>query len=268
MTRLLILLLLFTTAWLSSCRQGFFRNSSGSMENTLMAGQKFYVTSADRFERNDIVTFDYFGNDYGSPTDETGQYKQHWEKRVCRLIAYSGDIVEIKEGEVFISGRHIPLPPLAKVYYELRSRLYIEELDKQDSYMTNMEKSGDTFIYKVMLSGKDAAAYRQNKADIISVNRMLPDQTYAASDTVFARSAVNDSWTPDNYGPLRIPAPGESITVDAGNYKLYKNIPGIQPGKNIIKEKLYFLLGDNRYGAEDSRYIGLISHSKMMGIVK
>ncbi|HKC36685.1 MAG TPA: S26 family signal peptidase, partial [Chitinophagaceae bacterium] len=87
-------------------------------------------------------------------------------------------------------------------------------------------------------------------------------------DTFLARPATTLLWTVDNYGPLYIPLPGDTIHVTNANYKLYKNIPGIQLGKNILKEKLYFVMGDNRHRAEDSRYIGFIPHSNMYGIVK
>jgi signal peptidase I len=49
---------------------------------------------------------------------------------------------------------------------------------------------------------------------------------------------------------------------------MYQHIPGIAFGKNIIKEKLYFVMGDNRHRSQDSRYIGFIPHSNMNGIVK
>ena len=87
-------------------------------------------------------------------------------------------------------------------------------------------------------------------------------------DSIYARASQKGSWTSDNFGPLKIPSPGETIIVDSVTFKLYHNIPGIKAGKNLLQEKLYFVLGDNRYGAEDSRFIGLIAHSKMYGVVK
>ena len=77
-----------------------------------------------------------------------------------------------------------------------------------------------------------------------------------------------DKWSSDNYGPLVIPNTGNTVIVDSINYKLYHNIPGIRMGKNTIEESLYFVLGDNRHGAQDSRFIGFIPHSNMYGIVK
>lgn len=260
------LILVFFCVLLLSCKSRYFRASSVGMENTIMAGQNFFVQPAKKFGRDDIVVFNYYGNDYSSPAEEPETYKQHWEKRVYRLIAYSGDIIEIKDGEILVNERRAPLPPLAKVYYEIRSSVSITDFSEQESYAVNFQKKGDTIIYRVALTVGEAEDYRQRKPAILSVRRTLMENI--TSDTVFARLSSQNHWTQDNYGPLKIPSPGELVIVNAGNYKLFKNIPDIRMGNNTIKEKLYFVLGDNRYGAEDSRYIGLISHSNMYGTVR
>ena len=57
--------------------------------------------------------------------------------------------------------------------------------------------------------------------------------------------AENDSiknWNTDNYGPIYIP-------------------------EKVVDEELFFVLGDNRHNAVDSRYIGLISKTKIVGII-
>ena len=58
----------------------------------------------------------------------------------------------------------------------------------------------------------------------------------------------------------------DSSHVNEINYRLYHNIPGVHLGLNAIKEKLYFLMGDNRHHADDSRFIGLISHPNCMAL--
>ncbi|MET0393463.1 MAG: S26 family signal peptidase, partial [Chitinophagaceae bacterium] len=181
--------------------------------------------------------------------------------------AYSGDIIELKDGDLFVNKRHVPLPYTAKTVYELRSTVVIEDLEELlIPYGEQIQRKGDTIIYQVGLSEKQAAEFRQRKPAVLSVRRSRYD--YQVADSFFARSSANDHWSSDNYGPLKIPSPGDTVEITAGNYKLYKNIPGIAVGKHPVTEKLYFLLGDNRNGAEDSRYMGLVPHSKMYGIVK
>ncbi len=236
------------------------------MANTIMPGQTFFVRYTNDFKKNEIAVFDYFGNDYSSPAEEFGKFNQHWEKRVFRIIAWSGDTLEIKNGDVFINRHRISPPDLALANYEIRSSVYIDDLANIDQYGSAMQRSGDTFIYTVALSLTEVRNYELRKPAVISVRRISPE--ISLEDTFFTRLSKKDKWSPDNYGPLVIPSPGETIQIDSTNFKLFKNIPGVQPGNYTLKEKLYFMLGDNRHRAEDSRYIGLIAHSKMYGIVK
>jgi signal peptidase I len=259
------LVLLSSGLALAACKPRFFRMPAGSMENTIMTGQSFYVQPAEKFERDEIVVFDYYGNDYSSPEEAPGRFKHHWEKRVFRLIACSGDIIELKDGEIFINNKHAPFPRLAKMPYEIRSGVPIDELD-QDPSTAYAQSYSDTIIYIALLTRDQAEDYRKRRPAIGSVRRKPAGQYL--SDTSFARLTGENNWNQDNYGPLKIPSPGETLVVTDENYKLYKNIPGIQMGPNTVKEKLYFVLGDNRHFAEDSRFIGLISHTNMYGIVK
>lgn len=231
-----------------------------------MAGETFYVEPATQFNRNDIAVFNYFGNDYSSLPDEYGKFTQHWEKRVQRIVAFSGDTLEIKNGDVFINHSRMITPPSVLLNYELRSTVFIDEFTGKDPHSIRSRQSGDTFIYELPLSIKEAREYELKKPAILSVERKLTN--YQVDNSLLAQGSGQGDWTVDNYGPLKIPSPGETIFIDSFNYKVFKNIPGVQLGKYRLQEKLYFMLGDNRYASEDSRYTGLIAHSNMYGVVK
>jgi signal peptidase I len=218
------------------------------MEATLMVGQNFIVKPTDKFERNDIVVYDYYGDDYDSPPAATGKYRKKWVKAVFRMIAYSGDKIEIKNGDVFINDKYIPLPGLAKVNYEIKSKTPISD---ETNNVTLMNIINDTLIYIASLTAKEVEDYKSGKSGILSIKRSIGNKSIQ-----------------DNFGPYKIPAVGDTINVDTNNYFFYQNIPGIQSGINVVKEKLYFVLGDNRDAAQDSRYIGFIAHSKMYGVIQ
>src|SRR6185436_15999 len=112
MRKILLILLLVITI---SCKHRFFRAASGSMEETIKPGDNFAVTITDKFERNDIVVFDYYGPDYSTMDPETREMKLRWERRIFRLIAYSGDSVQIVNGDLFVNNRHVPMPPKGKL---------------------------------------------------------------------------------------------------------------------------------------------------------
>ena len=255
---------------LFSCKGRMYRAGSGSMAETIKQGEPFYVAKKNNFKRDEIVVFDFFGNDYVSGMDETGHFKQHWERRVYRLVAFSGDSLYIKNGDVFVNGKITTQPPGSLTEYIIRAKEYITDLpERGDDFELPplKDRFGDTIVYQVPLTKEEVQQFEQRKQVVFSIKKFItPAPEY--EDTSLARPLANFLWTVDNYGPLYIPQPGDTILVTNANYRLYKNIPGIQPGKYVLKEKLYFILGDNRHRAEDSRYIGFIPHSNMYGIVK
>lgn len=262
-----LLLYIFLIAFFIGCKGKAYRAPSASMEGTIMTGDIFYVKKTTEFKRNDIIVFDYYGEDYRSPIVE-GKYKMQWSKRVYRLIAMSGDTLNIKDGDVYVNGRFIPLPPTAMGEYIVASKVLIDDFPATENEPPRLisNNNKDSFLYEVRLTKAEAADYEQRKPAIMSIQKKSTNLNII--DNIFAKSNVTGNWTVDNYGPLIIPFPGETISVDTINSRLYHNIPGISNGENKIKETLYFVMGDNRHGAEDSRFIGLITHSKMVGIVK
>jgi signal peptidase I len=147
--------------------------------------------------------------------------------------------------------------------YEIDSKIPLPEL--RDPGQIFASQSRDTFKYIAPLTVEEVNHYVKNKSDIFSIKKHLREEL--SFDSLYAKASSPGIWSTDEYGPLKIPSQGDSIFVNDTNYKLYHNIPEIHPGLNIIKENLYFLMGDNRHFVEDSRFIGLISQSKMYGIV-
>ncbi|HEX2630902.1 MAG TPA: S26 family signal peptidase [Chitinophagaceae bacterium] len=241
-----------------------------SMANTIKDGQVFRISFTEQFNRNDIASFDIFIEDYRKEPDQNGLYKKTEQGWVFRIAAMSGDQLQIKEGDVYVNDTLQRLPPKALEEYDIISTVpideFIEEMEK-DPYAIKLERRGDTFFYRKTLTAAEVEDFRGRKPAIVSVKKyLLPFETSYNPGIIQLTSDAK--WTADNFGPLRIPKPGETIVVDSSNFRLYQYIPGIAMGNHVVKEPLYFLLGDNRHNSMDSRLIGFISHSKMKGIVK
>jgi signal peptidase I len=239
------------------------------MSETIKQGERFYVSKTKSFKHNDLVVFHYYGNDYSSPVDyETGQWKQHWEERVFRLVAMSGDNIQIRNDTVILNGKTLPFPEGARLSYRISARSDISALLPEEEYLPDVYNSlnRDTITCSSLITQQYAESLQKNE-EVYSVVRNFPSYEGVA-DSAFARNGETDKWNPVNYGPLYIPKPGETIVITDINRKLYRSITDTADGPFVVKEKLYFVLGDNRHAAQDSRYIGFISHSNIFGVVK
>jgi len=236
------------------------------MAATIPTGSRIIIQEADNYGRNDIVAYEYYGNNYSVMPDEEGRYPLHWETRISRIIGVSGDSLLINEGTIFINGKETQLPEKAQLLYYIYSTEVIEELQNDKERFGEAESMNSGIRYSAYLTRLEANKYADRKDIVVSVKRRTDDRRFA--DSMYATDCGPVGVSIDFYGPFYIPKPGDTIEVKPCNRKFFKNIPGIQDGKNIVKEKLCFLAGDNRYASEDSRFTGLIPESHLKGKMK
>ena len=82
-------------------------------------------------------------------------------------------------------------------------------------------------------------------------------------------------WNLKNWGPIIVPARGQTITLDDFNRELYRQVIEFETGESIkdtmteytFLENYYFAVGDNAMSSFDSRYWGFIPESFIIGIV-
>lgn len=82
-------------------------------------------------------------------------------------------------------------------------------------------------------------------------------------------------WTIKDFGPLYIPAKGDTLVLDSLNVRLYgKEIefetgtrPSIGNDFHVFQNNWYFFGGDNVLNSRDSRYLGLVPEPFIIGIV-
>jgi len=149
-----------------------------------------------------------------------------------RLCGMPGNILEMKNGILFVNNKNFDKKLNLNNQYKISSAE--SDLIDQDD-LNAMEKSGG--VYR---TSKDSALVtfdnvllKKYASKIKLVQYLLPQSQQES----FKWNYKNEAWTVDNFGPLKIP------------------------------HDCFFVLGDNRHNAMDSRYFGFVKKENIKGVV-
>ncbi|MGD8778534.1 MAG: signal peptidase I [Ignavibacteria bacterium] len=222
-----------------------FRIPTGSMENTLIAGDfllvnkfvygpttpKYFPFMDNRTpylkfpgikkpRLNDIIVFEFPGSQ-----DEV--FPQRQSNYIKRCIGVPGDTIKIIDKKLFVNGKFVEFPKSGKLIKGDLSPRGIEDL------------------------------------------RIFPK---------------NRNWNEDNYGPVFVPGKDIEVELNTKNIDQYEKIinleqedyvvsvkenkifiNGLETDRYKFKQDYYFVLGDNRDDSYDSRFWGFVPEDKIVG---
>ncbi|GGE08050.1 signal peptidase I [Psychroflexus salis] len=147
--------------------------------------------------------------------------------RVHRLLGKANDTIEIKDGILFINGQN-----------------FDRTIDLQHFYLLYPEKFQELLKNKIIT--KEVQVFDINDKMILTLLDKVAEKNGLSGQIIIEpknqadqiiKEIYNQNWNMDNFGPLKIP------------------------------EGKCFVIGDNRHNSEDSRYIGLINESDIVGTV-
>jgi signal peptidase I len=221
-------------------------------------------------ERGDPIVFNYPPDD--APTDR----KQHYIKRV---IGLPGETLSVRDKVVHIDEQPLPLGEgmqQAWLVHKQDPRYRLSSAGLREMGISYAEPTRDPSIVQI----------RATQAAVAKVSGW---PWVEKVEPAFSRPArplypAGRDYTPDRYGPISIPAKGQTVTLSAETWPVFGPvinryeghaarqltdstfaIDGEVTNRYTFRQDYYFVMGDNRDNSEDSRFWGFVPFDHVVG---
>jgi signal peptidase I len=206
------------------------------------------------------------------------------ENYIKRCVGLPGDTVRIAGGEVEVNSSRFPVPPTQKFKYYVTTRgapLPDELLDSLKILKSSVTYNPANSLHVLFLTGENIDILRSHPM-VRSIKRYAEPMLSFQNQEIFPHSNLY-RWTGDNFGPLVVPAKGDTLQLSMLNLPLYRRIIDVYENNELkIKEgdiyindqpadeyifqmDYYFVMGDNHHNSADSRYWGFVPEDHLLG---
>lgn len=213
-----------------------------------------------------------FGEVMWRPVDRRENY-------VKRCVGLPGQTLEIRDHIIYLDGVANKEPEDVQYNYDvvLKHTLpesLIKELGISQEDLTALRQYGN-----MPLTAKTKAAL-EARPDLVESIKYHPQDEAGLLYPLNGHTG----WTCDNYGPIWIPAKGETVSLNMENLPIYERPIRVYEGNDLtvtddgrilingeevkeytFKMDYYWMQGDNRHNSADSRYWGFVPEDHIVG---
>ncbi|MEL6536368.1 MAG: signal peptidase I [Bacteroidota bacterium] len=239
----------------------FFNIPTPSNAPTLLPGDRVAAQLTSSVERFDFLIF----------RDPTDTYSM-----VFRVVGMPGDSLAIQNNRVLVNGQLMDVPSENLSFqYQVAPKggkvLNPDFWERRgiEPWAANAFPGG----YLVHLTEEEAENLGTAENWVARVEQALQEP---GSPHQYGKWTWPDAWNPHHFGPLWIPQAGMTVSeneefslrygelVEVSNRDQARNDSEVY----TFSEDYYFVLGDSRDNARDSRYIGIVPASRVRGVLR
>lgn len=210
------------------------------------------------------------------------------EPYLKRCVAVAGDTVSITQGIVSVNGQAEVFPEQGRYdhIFILSDRFNLRRLEEDHRIRAEDVQGIGAGSVIIPLSPATAGTLEHFRNVVSMTRESKPRGAYGAKDfwPIFPNDPRYD-WSEDDFGPLYIPKAGVTLQLTEKNLPLYRRvievyehntletrgedilINGVKVTSYTFQQDYYWMMGDNRHRALDSRFWGFVPFDHIIGKV-